>query len=280
MARYERTEGLCLRRVDYSNTSQVVSFLTPESGRMSFMAKGVIRAPKRGVRCSFDLLERYDLVYARRSAGSLHNLTASTMAESFPGIRKAVERVLCACYAAELVLRFTEEEDPCPRLYEVLLRTLRRLALGQSLGRSVLLLELATLREHGSCPEFSACAECGGTFGARERALCAPAHGGPLCERCAQAAHKGPSNPLLPVSGRHLHLLARIAGLPPGAPDEPGIPPADVVAASSVLHFHMRYLLGREMRMWKYLQDQHLSRTLKRIRRSAEPRRPGPAEAR
>jgi hypothetical protein len=46
--------------------------------------------------------------------------------------------------------------------------------------------------------------------------------------------------------------------------------PADrIVGMSRLLRFHIRDLLGKELRMWKYLQARHLSRSVQRARRRA-----------
>ena len=111
VVRYLRTEGICLRRVDYSNTSQVATFLTRDAGRVSLMAKGVKRAPKKGVRRGFDLACVYDLVFLPRRRGSLHLLSDRLLVEGFAGMRRSLERQLCGYYAAELVLNLTIEDE-------------------------------------------------------------------------------------------------------------------------------------------------------------------------
>ncbi len=285
--RYHHTEGVCLRRLDFSNTSQIATFLTPDAGRMSFMAKGATRAPRRGIRCGFDLLARYDIIYTTPRSGSLQNLTARSMLESFHPMRGALERMLCGYYAAELALNFTSEADPCPGLYGTLVESLRGFAAGERLGLGVLLLELAALKEHGTCPAFDECASCQGRLreggragemgrGARGEGRLAsfsPSHGGPLCRRCVRGIPAGPATPLLPVSTRRLALLADLAAHPTRRADAGSIPPKHIVAAGRLLRFHMQYLLGKELRMWKYLQQRHMSRTLERIRRAARAER-------
>jgi DNA repair protein RecO (recombination protein O) len=267
MPRYECTEGFCLRRLDYSNTSQVATFLTPDLGRLSFIAKGATRAPKKGIRLRFELMERYEIVFTRPRAGSLLNLTERSLVESFRDARSALERMLCTYYAAELVLAFTAEADPCPDLYDALARAMRRVAAGDGLGLSMLELELAVLREQGECPSFAECGQCGGAPGGR--AVLSPAQGFTLCAPCARRVRGTPFNPLLPAPAGALHLLASLAQRPAADPSEANAVPADIVKAGRVLRFHMRFLLGRDLRMWRYLQEQHLSKALNGIRRSA-----------
>ena len=278
MAKYYRTEGICLRRIDYSNTSQVATFLTPDAGRLSFLAKGVTRAPKRGVRSGFDLLGRYELIYTQRRIGSLLNLTQRHLLESFRGIRRSLEQIVCAYYAAELILNFTPEGEPCPRLHEVCLESVRRFERGQSLGLSVLSLEVATLQEQGSCPTFDVCVECDKELKSSGYLLFSPRRGGPLCVPCGRRLHQGPSSQALRVHAKHLAFLRSLAAQPLCPAEDARADPQQIVAASRVLRSLMREMLGKELRMWKYLQERHLSRALRRIRPPATPPRPAGAD--
>lgn len=274
MARYLRTEGICLRRLDYSNTSQVASFLTPDRGQLSFLAKGVWRAPRRGVRCGFDLLGRYELVYTERRSGSLYNLTQRTLLEEFRGLRDSLGRILGGCYAAELALNFTAEDQACPEFYAQLLAALRRLARGENLPLSTLLLELAALAEYGSCPTFDACSECGrkldlsaGPSARQRRLLFSPHHGGPLCVPCGRRIHQGPTTQAMPLAAGCLATLASLAAHPPARPGRVRIRAEQIEAASGALRFHMRYLLGKELRLWRYLQARRIGRAPQGLRR-------------
>lgn len=270
MPHYHHTEGICLRRTDYSNTSQVACFLTAEQGRLSVMAKGVTRAPKRGIRTGFDLLGRYELVYTTRRRSSLSNLTYRWLRERFHRPGRGLEGLLCGYYAAELMLKFLPEGEPCPALYDLLVRVLRNFGAGRSLGVGVLLLELAVLREHGSCPSFDACAECGASLPARGAVLFSPPAGGPLCPRCEKAPGRRHGGRTTTAPADLLRTLAALSSgasaLPAGAP----VTPETTLAMSALLRFHMRDLLGTELRLWKYLQGRHLSRALRRLRAGRE----------
>jgi len=280
MAKYHHTEGICLRRIDYSNTSQVASFLTPDAGRLSVMAKGVTRAPKRGVRTGFDLLARYELIYTERPGGALQNLTQRWLRESFRGLQDALDRALCGYYAAELILNFTAEGEPCPGLYAVMLQVLRRLASGRALGANVLVAELAVLREHGSSPRFDACAECGKGLPARGAVLFSPADGGPLCKNCEKELRPSLRKRTTPAGADLLRGLSVLDAYVRERMQRPGeSPPAPPVteqapAMSALLRFHMRDLLGKELRLWPYFERRLLSRSLAALHRRAGLRGP------
>jgi DNA repair protein RecO len=273
VAHYHHTEGICLRRVDYSNTSQVAAFLTADSGRLSFLAKGVTRAPKRGVRTALDLLSRYEIVYTTRRSGSLHNLTYRWLRERPYRPEGRLEGLLCGYYAAELVLRFVPEEVPCPDLYQALGRALRGFRSGERLGTGVLLLELAVLKEHGSCPTFDSCVECGGPLPVRGAVAFSSAAGGPLCRRCRDANDGRDERRTTTTRADLLRTLAALAAaeVDPSTP-APALPARSTLAMSALLRFHMRDLLGRELRLWKYLAGRRLSRSLRRLRRTAGPK--------
>jgi DNA repair protein RecO (recombination protein O) len=266
LARYHHTEGVCLRRIDYSNTSQVAAFLTPDAGRLSFMAKGVKRAPKKGIATGFDLLGRYEILYTARRSSALNNLTYRWLREDFRGLRARIERILCGYYAAELALNFTAEGQPCPAFYEATLAALRAFAAGEQLGVNVLRLELAALREHGSEPVLDACAECGRPLPPGGAIGFNPAAGGTICRPCEERLRGH-----LPLrTGRvRVELLRTLAAvsLEPSATE--ALKAHQTVALSSILRHHMRYLLGKELRLWKYLQRRELSRSLLRARRRA-----------
>ncbi len=269
MAKYHRTEGVCLRRTPYGNTSQVACFLTPDCGLLSFIAKGLLRAPKRGISTGFELLGAYELVYTQRRSGSLLNLTERSLLEAFRGMGESVERILCGYYAAELMLNFTTEAEPCQGLYGLLLACLRRFEKGENLGLSVLLLEMGALRHYGACPTFDTCAECSGNLPTSGRLLFSHHHGGPLCTGCGRRLYPEPHPRVTPVKAERLSLLSDLACREAPPQDRTRLEPREIVAASRLLRLHMRNLLGKNLRMWKYLHGRHLSRSLRRIRRKS-----------
>jgi DNA repair protein RecO (recombination protein O) len=261
-SKYLHTEGVCLRRLAYSNTSQVACFLTRESGRLSFLAKGATRAPRRGVRTGIDLLGRYELVYTQRDPSSLQNLTYCWLREGFRRIRQALPAVVCGYYAAELVLNFTAESDPCPRVYGAMVETLRRLAEGHRLGLAVLQFEVAVLREHGTLPVFDRCCSCRRDLPSTGIVVFSPDDGGVVCRRCEGGASRPYGVPVRAALVRNLACLV-------DGRDPEEFSPRTTVAMSAVVRSHMRHQIGKELRMWKYLQRRELTRSLRRARRHA-----------
>lgn len=218
------------------------------------MAKGVKRAPRKGVKCGFDLLCRYDLVYAERRRSALHTLTERYLWESFREMRGALERVIHGYYAAELVLNLTAEGQPCPLLYELLLATARRIAGGGNLALSILLLEIGALREQGWLPVFDVCVVCGTRLGRRRSLLFSPDLGGAVCGRCRKALDEGVAQRATLAKSGDLMTLHSLVKHPPRRIERVTVPPDVVLNMSRLLRWQIAYLLGKKLAMWKHLQ--------------------------
>ena len=63
-------QAICLRRLDYSETSQVLVVLTRGHGKQRLIAKGIKRARKGQTPLGVDLLEHGQATFVPRSSGS------------------------------------------------------------------------------------------------------------------------------------------------------------------------------------------------------------------
>ena len=264
MTAHHHTQGICLRRVDYGETSQVATLLVPDAGLLPCMARGAKRATKKGVKRGFDLLCRYRLSYRESRRGSLHTLLDRRLVENFRGLRSALERILHGYAAAELMLNFTVEAQPCPELYARLLDTLRGLARGRNPRTCLLLLEVAALRYDGTLPRFEACVECGTDVTAQERVLFSALEGGPLCRRCGRGGKDRPGT--LVVSGAHLGIAQRLASRPGLDPDRLKLTRRQLNGLARLVRHHVRFLLGKNLRSWPYLKSATIRRLLRRTK--------------
>ncbi|HEV3026287.1 MAG TPA: recombination protein O N-terminal domain-containing protein, partial [Planctomycetota bacterium] len=83
---FQRTSAVCLHRVDFSETSQVLRFFTPDSGKISCIAKGSKRK-KSAFLAPFELLSVYDLIRIEKRPGTLDILTKAERVRSFTKLR-------------------------------------------------------------------------------------------------------------------------------------------------------------------------------------------------
>jgi DNA repair protein RecO (recombination protein O) len=264
MAVHHQTQGICLRRVDYGETSQVATLLTPDAGLLPFMARGAKRATKKGVKRGFDLLCRYRLTYKESRRGSLHTLLDRELVEDFRGLRSSLERILHGYAAAELMLNFTVEAQPCRELYAEFRDTLRALARGRDARTTLLLLEMAALRYDGTLPWFEACVECDADVTEQQRVLFSALEGGPLCRRCGRGGKDRPGT--LVVSGAHLGIAQRLASRPGLDPDRLKLTRRQLNGLVRLIRHHVRFLLGKSLRTWPYLKSSTMRRLVRRAK--------------
>jgi len=121
-----RTEAVVLRRLDYGETSQIVTLLTPERGKVGVMAKGA-RRTKSTFGATLQPMAYTQVVYYYKPTRDLQILSESSHVESFHRLRRSLRTITIGLRIVELVDALTEEEDPQPDVFALTVRALRRL---------------------------------------------------------------------------------------------------------------------------------------------------------
>src|SRR6185437_12480053 len=106
---------LCLRKVEYSETSQILSLFSREHGVFRAIAKGAHRRTKAGASKfdgGIDLLDLGQAVFTHDTARDLATLTEWHLMDGHLALRSRLRAVYLAQYAAELVSSMLEEHDP------------------------------------------------------------------------------------------------------------------------------------------------------------------------
>jgi DNA repair protein RecO (recombination protein O) len=249
----EKALALVVRGTDWSETSRIATLFTREFGKVRALAKGGRRL-KSSFDVAFDLLTLCQVVFLRKSNGSLDLLTEARAEEQFPALRHNLHALYAGYYVAELLADGTQDYDPHSPLFDAALATLRALpgasavppGTEESVGFQISAFELVWLQELGYSPRLDACAGCGAerrnpTAGA----LFSPSSGGVLCPSCGPAVADR-----LAASGGALSTLREleIGGRVP-------VPPAAVLTElRNLLGRTVTFVLGRRPRMLSYIQ--------------------------
>lgn len=224
-----KTEAVCLRRIDYSETSQVLHLYTRESGKVHAIAKGSKRRRTR-FNGPFDVLGRYEIVRLPKPPGQLDLLTESELLADYAPLRRQYGRFAAACYALDVVETLTVEASPDRGLYDLLVGTLGALADGEPLEPAVMAFECRALRVLGFFPRALQCGSCREPIGEEGYFSCHD--GGAICTNCR------PRDPgRLRVRRAALESLAKNAE---GAPRE----------LRPILNRYMTFLAERRLRTW------------------------------
>jgi len=171
--------AICIRAVDFSETSQIVTLFARASGKVGVIAKGSKR-PKSTFDGPIEMLSFGKIVFSNSTKEKLATLTEFQHQPGFTNLPGDLFTLNCGLFAAELVNHLTNDYDPHPELFDGFLQFLQnihegrgtrdprfrgdRLAPAEAGGRETLslliLFQLTLLREIGLMPILNACANC------------------------------------------------------------------------------------------------------------------------
>jgi DNA repair protein RecO (recombination protein O) len=184
--RVYKTEAIVLKRTNLGEADNIITFYTPNLGKLRAVAKGV-RRPKSKLGGHLDLLTQSALLLAQGQ--NLDVITQSQTIESFLPLKSNLWRTSCAIYVAELADQFTAEQVENYPIYRLLQTTLLWLCEAQSeIHSSELVLryfELQLLSHLGYQPELYQCLNCRSPL-APERNFFSASGGGVICPSCAR----------------------------------------------------------------------------------------------
>lgn len=115
-----------LRKVDFSETSRIVTFLTPHRGRMACMARGA-RRKGSPLSAGLDTFNRCELTYTWKDSRQVQTLVEAVVLNAHGRIKKDILRMAAAAFVLETALHAAQENNPAPALYNALAGGLARL---------------------------------------------------------------------------------------------------------------------------------------------------------
>jgi len=253
---------ICLRKVEYSETSQILTLFARTHGRVQLIAKGAHRRTKAGASKfdgGVDLVDLGDAVFSHSPERELCPLCEWHQVDGHLELRSSLRAMHLACYAAELVNVLIEEHDPHPELFDRMEQTLKELCTSR-IEESFLVFQLDLLRETGYLPELGACVQCGSTIGERDRVYFSPNRGGVVCRNC-----EGATPDRMEVDARLLRVVRGVLGLPRvnGQPQRlPSLTRHQTDPINRMLAEHIEHTLQRRLRMVQYIVTRSYDRSL------------------
>ncbi len=169
-----KTTAIALRLHPYSRTSRVVTWLTPDYGRIVTVIKGACRA-KSAFLGQYDLAMRCELLFYRREHGGVHIARECSPLAYRPHLRTDWRGTVAAGYLCELVNRVSVPMLAAPEAFALLDQTLDALDSGAAPIPVILRFEFALLESLGLAPDFAPCADCTITSGNRPCRFLLPA---------------------------------------------------------------------------------------------------------
>jgi len=157
--------AICIRAIDYSETSQIVTFFARAAGKISAIAKGSKR-PKSAFDGPIEIFSYGKIVFADSNKEKLATLTEFESAyggAGFTGLSNNLFTMNCCLFGAELLNKFTHDYDPHPQLFDDFLQFLQNAQENKDKHQMLALLilfQLGLLKEVGLQPILSYCVNC------------------------------------------------------------------------------------------------------------------------
>ena len=158
--------AICIRAIDYSETSQIVSFFTRTTGKIDAIAKGSKR-PKSPFDGPSDVLSHGNIVFVDSGGEKLATLTEFQQQPALTNLRNSLFMMYACLFAAELMNNLTHDYDPHPELFDGFLEFLHNANEQHSTSDQqrdimalLILFQFTLLREIGLQPILSHCVNC------------------------------------------------------------------------------------------------------------------------
>ncbi len=132
-----RTDAVVLRSLNYGETSQIVTLFTREKGKLAVMAKGA-RRTKSAFGSSLQPMSYAQVVFYYKPTRGLQTLSESAHAEPLLDLGRNLKKIALGLRVVELTRALTQDEDPQPLLFNLLLEVLRRLNAAEARAANVL----------------------------------------------------------------------------------------------------------------------------------------------
>jgi DNA repair protein RecO (recombination protein O) len=240
-----KDRAVCLRAIDYSETSQIVTLFARLSGKIRAIAKGSKR-PKSAFDGPLEPLSFGDIVFSDWRREKLATLTEFQQQPVRGELRRDLFTLNSALFAAELLDALTDEHDPHVALFDHFVQLLQDIEGGQvgperrDLLVRLILLQVVLLQEVGLRPILNACANCKRPFKAdwRESYFSNTANG-LVCRDCEMSF---PDKMRLSIQAANILAdVKRIANAEEHTLDE----------IEELLIRHFTHILGRSPKMAK-----------------------------
>jgi DNA repair protein RecO (recombination protein O) len=249
----ESDRCICLRRFEYSETSQILTLLGRDQGLVRVIAKGAHRRTKAGASKfdgGVDLMDLGQAVMSIDPARDLGTLTEWKLADGRRELRESLRAIYLGLSACEIAATLIEEHDPHPEVFDLLAICLDELGAGR-VEQAYLAFVLDLLEAAGYLPQLTECVSCGKPVNDGQRISVTTHRGGVLCGDCESAF---PDR--MPLDGRLLRLVRGIVQLPRQAGRRSRLPQVtrhQTDPINRILIEHIETIAGKRLRTSSYL---------------------------
>lgn len=201
----QKTAAVVLRRVDFRETSVLVTFYTKGFGKIKGLLRGVRSSRGQMAGGALEPFSLDHVVFYERRTGDIYTVSQCDLIDYFPAIRSSLEKMSFAFYIVELLDSVANVGDKNEDIFSLVTDSLKLMSDGASPRRVARIFEIRLLNHLGLMPAVSFCASCGGVPG--EGCRFSLKSGGLLCKKCLD--HDRASFSILPGTVKFIeHVIS------------------------------------------------------------------------
>lgn len=164
MSEIIKIKALCIKKLDYRDTSKIVTLYSAEYGKFSALIKAG-RSNKSKIGGVVDLFNQVEIVYYKKDTRTLQLITQAELVNYYKKIKSDIDTFKYVSATLELINDLVHENEPNHLLYKGLVRILD---LFENSGQNPKLLFikffLFLIKELGYELNFHECTICGNNF--------------------------------------------------------------------------------------------------------------------
>ncbi|WP_181736540.1 DNA repair protein RecO [Thermoactinomyces mirandus] len=189
-------EGIVLKARDYGESNQILTVFTRHQGKIAIMARGSKKTRSRFGAVTEPFTQAHFVTFG---TGNIVTLSQADLIKSHHLLRSDLLLTAYGAYWVELIDKTTEDKEPHPPLYEMLVLLLNRLEQETDPDILTFILELRILKMAGYTPVLDRCVSC---HAGQRPVRFSIRQGGFLCENCQAQDPKA-----IPVSNASVRIL-------------------------------------------------------------------------
>jgi DNA repair protein RecO (recombination protein O) len=240
-----QTPAIVLTVREYGEADLLVTFLTPEHGPLTGIAKHARKSRRRFAHC-LEPLSRVVFFLSPRPGRDLEFLRKGELVRSFPALRRDLKRLGAAALLAEAAGLLAGPPESYQEIFAALEEALVLLEQGSPPDSLLPAFLLHLLGLGGYRPRLHHCGRCGAEPG--PPLFFSLPRGGMVCGACREEA----PGPLLPLSLGAWKLLRLAQDLPRDKLSRLRFPPSQRDQSLLIFKAFLRYHLGKDLKSWSF----------------------------
>ncbi|MDY7036084.1 MAG: DNA repair protein RecO [Thermodesulfobacteriota bacterium] len=240
--------AIIMRIKEFGESDLLVTFFTPDQGRLKGVAKGARKSRKRFVNC-LDSFSLVDLGYSEKREGDLSFLHSGKLIDAYPGLRSDFGAMARAGYMVELVEILFPWGVADREMFELLKKSLASMAKGEKVDLILIIFELGAMVLGGYGINFDRCCICERPYKGEGRAVFKREKGRIACLKCQNESALCPG-----LNPETVRIIKLIQSSPVAFLRELSLKEDIVSEIKPLLKLHREYHIERKLKTARYVE--------------------------